>query len=109
MHLDLNVGLFRNGEKRVKGRDWYDFEWYVKNNFAINLDHLTIRARQSGNLTEEESFTEELFLEFLTKKIDTLDIEMAKIDIKRFIQDDRVLDIWSKDYFKQLAQRVRFL
>lgn len=105
----MHALLFRNWKTRVKGRDWYDFEWYVKNNFAINLDHLTIRARQSGDLTEEESFTEELFLEFLIKKIDTLDIEMAKVDIKRFIQDDRVLDIWSKDYFKQLAQRVTFL
>jgi len=105
----MHALLFRNWKTRVKGRDWYDFEWYVKNNFAINLDHLTIRARQSGDLTEEESFTEEVFLEFLIKKIDTLDIEMAKVDIKRFIQDDRVLDIWSKDYFKQLAQRVTFL
>jgi predicted nucleotidyltransferase component of viral defense system len=104
----MHALLFRNWKKRVKGRDWYDFEWYVKNGFAINLDHLTIRARESGDLSAEQFFTQESFLETLDKKINTLDIEMAKIDIKRFIKDDKVLDIWSKDYFKELAWRIVF-
>ena len=105
----MHALLFRNWKRRVKGRDWYDFEWYIKNNFAINLKHLTIRARQSGNLKNEQHFTKEIFLETLIQKIDTLDIEMAKIDIKRFIKDDSVLDIWSKDYFKLLADRIVFI
>ena len=102
----MHALLFRNWKRRVKGRDWYDFEWYVKNGFAVNLDHLTIRARESGHLKDEHCFTKELFLETLTQKIETLDVEMAKTDIKRFIKDDRVLDIWSRDYFKELAERI---
>lgn len=100
--------LFRNWKKRVKGRDWYDFEWYVKNNFILNLDHLTTRAKQSNNLKDEEYFTNELFLKTLKEKIDTLDIQSAKVDIKRFIPDDKVLDLWSKDYFKLLADKIKF-
>ncbi|WP_415397899.1 nucleotidyl transferase AbiEii/AbiGii toxin family protein [Sulfurimonas sp. CS5] len=104
----MHALLFRNWKKRVKGRDWYDFEWYVKNNFILNLDHLTIRAKQSNNLNGKEYFTKELFLKTLKEKIDTLDIKSAKVDIKRFISDEKVLDIWSKDYFKLLADRIQF-
>ncbi|MBD3767900.1 MAG: nucleotidyl transferase AbiEii/AbiGii toxin family protein, partial [Gammaproteobacteria bacterium] len=31
-----------------------------------------------------------------------------KRDVRRFITDARVLDIWSRDYFMELAQRVTF-
>lgn len=104
----MHALLFRNWKKRVKGRDWYDFEWYVKNNFILNLDHLTIRTKQSNNLNGKEYFTKELFLKTLKEKIDTLDIKSAKVDIRRFISDEKVLDIWSKDYFKLLADRIQF-
>jgi len=101
--------LFRNWKNRVKGRDWYDFEWYVKRSTSLNLNHLTIRAKESGNLQGNEFFTKELFLEVLHEKIDILNIKSAKDDIKRFIADDRVLDIWSKEYFHLLTQRIKFI
>lgn len=104
----MHALLYRNWKQRVKGRDWYDFEWYVKNNFSINLAHLSMRAKQSGNLKEGQDMTKSMLFELLDKKIDTLDIEMAKIDIKRFIKDDKVLDIWSKEYFKELKEKISF-
>jgi len=104
----MHALLYRNWKTRVKGRDWYDFEWYVRNNFNLNLNHLTTRARQSNNLENNESFTQELLIKTLKEKIDSVDIENAKIDIRRFISDDKVLDIWSKDYFKLLVDKIQF-
>lgn len=46
--------LFRNWENRVKGRDWYDFEWYVRNNTELNFEHLRQRTNQFGSLPHDE-------------------------------------------------------
>lgn len=103
----MHALLFRAWKQRVKGRDWYDFEWYIKNGFALNLEHLSIRARESGNLGTHESFTKESLLQLLEKKIRNLDIKMVKVDIRRFIKDDKVLGIWSSEYFTVLAKMIK--
>lgn len=104
----MHAVLFRQWKNRVKGRDWFDFEWYVRRGAELNLSHLAVRARQSGDLGDEP-LTPALFRDWLTQRIERLDIESAKNDVRRFITDARVLDIWSRDYFIQLANRVRFV
>jgi len=54
-------------------------------------------------------FTKGQFVDILRHKIDLLDIESAKLDIRRFIADERVLDIWSKQYFLTLVDRIQFV
>ena len=112
MPEDLYAGkmhalLFRQWKNRVKGRDWYDFEWYVKNNMTLNLEHLTIRATESGDIDSQTQLTKEILLEMMMNKIETLDIGMVKTDIRRFIKDNSVLDIWSRDYFLELAKMIK--
>jgi len=104
----MHALLFRNWKQRVKGRDWYDFEWYVRNNYNLNLKHLTIRARESGHLPHDETFTAESLKKLLAEKISDLDIEATKLDIKRFIKDDKALEIWSREYFQLLADKIRY-
>lgn len=103
----MHALLFRSWKTRVKGRDWFDFEWYVKNNTPLNLEHLCQRMKESGNF-DKEILTKEEFAELLHNKIDTLDIEQAINEVKGFVKDTRVFDFWSKDYFKLLASRVVF-
>ena len=102
----MHALLFRKWKDRVKGRDWYDFEWYLKNGYALNLTHFETRAKESGSIKNSVVFTQESFFKLLSQKIQTLDIESAKVDIRRFIKDDRSLDIWSKEYFLDLAGRI---
>lgn len=103
----IHALLFRSWKTRVKGRDWFDFEWYVKNNTPLNLEHLCQRMKESGNF-DKDILTKEEFAELLHNKIDTLDIEQAINEVKGFVKDTRVFDFWSKDYFKLLASRVVF-
>jgi hypothetical protein len=91
----------------VKGRDWYDFEWYVRRGVLLNLAHFTQRARQSGGLSEI-TLSEFDFKAMLRKKIESLDVSSAKKDIERFILDPRALDIWSQAYFLQLVEMIKF-
>jgi len=104
----MHALLYRNWKTRVKGRDWYDFEFYVRNNFELNLEHLAIRAKQSADIANNIFLTQELFTDILRNKIEVLDIENAKLDIRRFIADEKVLEIWSKEYFLILVDRIQF-
>lgn len=103
----MHALLFRSWKTRVKGRDWFDFEWYVKNNTPLNLEHLCQRMKESGNF-DKNVLAKEEFAELLHNKIDTLDVEQAINEVKGFVKDVRVFDFWSKEYFKLLASRVVF-
>ncbi len=103
----MHALLFRSWKTRVKGRDWFDFEWYVKHGVVLNLEHLCQRMLESGNFTEE-TLSQEVFLDLLYAKIDTLNVKQAVEEVKGFVKDVRVFDFWSRDYFKLLASKVVF-
>ena len=46
----MHALLYRKWKNRVKGRDWFDLEWYVRMACPLHLAHLGERARQSGDL-----------------------------------------------------------
>ena len=104
----LHALLFRNWKTRVKGRDWYDFEWYVKRGAKVNLEHLQERMVESGNFNREELLTREKLTALLKEKIGTLDIDKARQEVQVFLKDPSVLDFWSRDYFNLLTERMVF-
>lgn len=104
----MHALLFRKWKGRVKGRDWFDMEWYVKNNIPLHLGHLLTRCSQSGDW-KKETMSQEEFTDLLMDKIDRVSIKEIKEDIVRFIPDDKPLEIWSAAYFKEIAKRIRFV
>jgi predicted nucleotidyltransferase component of viral defense system len=104
----MHALLFRKWKNNVKGRDWYDMEWYIKKGIPLNLSHFVIRAKDSGDWNKD-SITEEEFRQLLSNKIDTVKMDYVINDIKRFIKDPRVLDIWSPQYFHDLASKLKVI
>jgi len=104
----MHALLFRRWGKNVKGRDWYDLEWYIRKKVSLNLNHFLIRAKDSGDWNQE-TMTEPEFRELLRQRIDSVNFEMAKEDVKRFIANPEPLSIWSKDYFQDLVQHLRII
>ena len=102
----IHALLFRHWKNRVKGRDWYDFEWYVKNNVALNFSHFRERTRQSESF--DNNFTHDNFKELLKNKISKTNIKLVKTDIRPFIKNPEEMDIWSIDYFTQLVDMIRY-
>lgn len=100
----MHALVYRVWKNRVKGRDWYDFEWYVRHNVPLNFTHLHERALQFNN----EDITKESFLEKLNEHIATTDINQVKADVLPFIRNPKEMAIWSNDYFLQLARMIRF-
>lgn len=104
----MHALLFRGWSTRVKGRDWYDFVWFVRKNIPLNLDHLEKRMWQSGHLPEQESLTKEKFLTLLQNKIENVNVEKALLDIKPFLKDQSVLRDWSKNYFLNFMKEIQY-
>lgn len=100
--------LFRKWKNRVKGRDWFDFEWYVRNQITLNLEHLQERARQSGDWGGTTMGQAEL-QSLLQQRIDTLDIGQARSDVQPFLRDSGTLQIWSHRYFTDLTGKIKYL
>ncbi len=105
----MHALLCRPYKVRVKGRDWYDFIWYVAKGFHLHLAHLETRIRQSGHYSLGNQLTKEVFIDLLEKKIQGLDVHAAKEDIKRFIRDPREIDGWSTDFFMSLLPQLLFV
>lgn len=104
----MHALLCRGWKGRVKGRDWYDFVWYVACETPLRLSHLESRMRQSGHDEWEGKLTPEIFRAFMTRRIEELDVESAKNDVIRFLPIGSNVSIWSRDFFLSLIEKIRF-
>ena len=99
----IHALVYRNWQTRVKGRDWYDFEWYVANKIPLDFNHLQKRIKEFNGL----DITKEEFLDSLKERLASTDMSMVRQDVLRFLRTDpHMLDIWSNDYFLQLADMI---
>lgn len=102
----MHAILCRKWKTRVKGRDWYDFAWYVGKYPELNLKHLEERMRQSGDYYDADKLTKEKLMDILNKTIENLDIEKAKAEVEPFVENKISLELWSKDFFKAAAEKI---
>ena len=100
----MHALVFRSWKNRVKGRDWYDFEWYVRNRVPLDFKHLQERIKQFNGLVVNQ----EDFLEMLKDKLASTNINQAKQDVMPFLKNPNELNIWSNDYFLQLSQMIEW-
>lgn len=103
----MHALLFRKWKNRVKGRDWYDMEWYIKKGIHLDVNHFLSRAKDTKDW-KEDSISKEQIIELLDKKIESVSFSSIKEDVVRFIKNDEALDIWSPQYFKDLTSKMKF-
>ena len=101
----LHAVLCRGWKSRIKGRDFYDFVWYVSRNIRPNLAHLDARMRQTGHWSGEPINTRSL-KELLLARFAEIDFKKAADEVRIFISDPRELELWSPSFFNELAGRI---
>jgi len=104
----MHALLFRKWKQRMKGRDWYDMEWYIRKGTPLHLEHFVSRANDSKDL-DNINLTEKEFKALLKEKINNVSMEMIKEDVRKFIKDDSGIRIWSTSYFLDLIERMKFV
>ena len=103
----MHALLFRKWQNRVKGRDWYDLEWYIKKGIPLDVNHFLTRAKDTNDW-QDDTISNEQIIELLDTKIKSVSFSSIKEDVVKFIQNDDVLNIWSPEYFKDLIKKIKF-
>jgi len=105
----MHAVLCRQWKSRLKGRDWYDLVWFATYHPELRLAHLEQRMRQTGHWTGPEPLTEEAWRKLLKARIESVDIEKIKREVEPFIKNTAVLDVWSKEFFFEVAEKIRVI
>ncbi|MEA2096564.1 MAG: nucleotidyl transferase AbiEii/AbiGii toxin family protein [Candidatus Cloacimonadota bacterium] len=100
----IHALLFRKWGNRVKGRDFYDYIWYLSNNIKVDLNHLSNRMKQTEHLKDDETLTINKLINMLLNKFAEIDFQQAKRDVLPFIKNTQTLDLWSEDFFKKVTE-----
>lgn len=103
----LHALLCRKWKSRVKGRDFYDYVWYLSRNTAVNICHLQKRLEQTGHWEKAETLDLRKLKEMLETRFEQVNFDDAKKDVRPFLSDDKPLELWSADFFKAITQNLR--
>jgi len=98
--------LCRSWQNRIKGRDLYDYVFYLQKGTPLNLKHLRERLLQSGFIESQADFSLAAVKTMLKERFGRIDFIAAKQDVEPFIHDKSALDIWSVDFFQQITDNL---
>ena len=98
--------LCRGWKNRVKGRDLYDYVFFLSNNIHVNLELLKNKLIDSNYIDMSSKFDVEELKSFLNKKFNEIDYNEAKEDIIPFIKNVRDLNLWNSDFFISITEKL---
>lgn len=104
----IHAVISRNWKTRTKGRDLFDYLFYVGLNTKINKEHLKEKLLRSGELIEDDIFDLSTLGNLLIKRFDSLNYEEAKTDVFPFIDDVRYIENWNKGLFIDTVEKLIF-
>lgn len=95
--------------KYDKGRDWFDFVWYLTQGTSINYLLLKNALYQAGPYKGKNiPFSKKWLQEELRKKIASIDWKAAKRDVENFLHPNerKFVENWSVEFFQALVGKV---
>lgn len=98
----IHAVLCRSWKNRVKGRDLYDYLFYLSRNVPVNLKHLNARLEDTGF----SGGNIETIKKLLNIRFESIDFNQAKQDVLPFVKNPAVLDAWSKDLFCSVTEML---
>lgn len=100
----IHAILCRNWSYRTKGRDLYDYVFYLSKNTSVNIELVRQKLIESGVLKKENVFNIDVLKQLLNERFDKIDYSDAKEDVITFIEDKDSLNLWSKEFFKEITK-----
>ena len=100
----IHAILCRNWEIRVKGRDLYDYVFFLANHTSVNLELIKNKLIASNYIDPNSSFDILVLKKLLIAKFSMIDYKEAKEDVLPFIKDFQSLNLWSQDFFCNITE-----
>lgn len=105
----LHAVLCRKWDNMVKGRDYFDYLYYLSNHVRINPTLLKNALVQTKFIKSNFTLTNENLIKLLVEQFNHTDFKQAKNDVARFVKDIETLDSWSKNLFIDVTEHYQFM
>ena len=102
----IHAILCRNWNYRTKGRDLYDYIFYLSKETKVNLKLIKSKLVESEAITEDSEFNIDILKELLNNKFKEINYTAAKEDVIAFIEDTDSLNLWNADFFMDITKRL---
>jgi len=99
--------LCRSWKSRIKGRDFYDFLWFIGMKIPCDVKHLKARLVQSGHFSGKDILDRKRLISLLSERFKTVEFKQAANDVVPFIADKQSTDIWSERLFRETAEHIQ--
>lgn len=103
----IHAILCRNWNYRTKGRDLYDYIFYLAKDSSVNLELVKEKLIDSNVLKESDEFNIDILKEMLEQKFKEINYTDAKEDVMPFIKDIDSLNLWSSDFFIDITKNLK--
>lgn len=100
----IHAVICRKWKNRIKGRDLYDYVFYLGRETKVNMTHLRARLIESGVIRENEVCEINDIKKLLNDRFENIDYKQAKEDVIPFIKEPSKMDMWSTEFFKQITE-----
>jgi hypothetical protein len=71
--------------------------------------HPKQRMRQAGDWEEARPFDAVSLQERLNQSIGALDVNQARREVSPFVRNPQALEVWSQEFFRDVAGRIRIV
>lgn len=102
----IHAILCRNWGLRTKGRDLYDYIFFLANHISVNLDLLKNKLIESKYIDSNSEWHINVVKNLLVAKFNEINYEDAKKDVLPFIKDIETLNVWSKEFFISITSNL---
>ena len=103
----IHAILCRGWRQRTKGRDLYDYIFFLANNTNVNLELVKNKLLESNYINSNDKFDINTLKKLLIEKFKKIDYKEAKEDVKAFINNVDSLEMWNSDFFISITENLK--
>lgn len=93
-------------KNRTKGRDLFDFRFYIEKGIPVNMEYLESRIVSKGHADPGDCFDRDRLLDMLRRRFMELDYPSAMEDAGTFAADWASCEGWCPEMFISLSERL---
>lgn len=102
----IHAILCRNWGYRTKGRDLYDYIFYLSKGTKVNMSLIKEKLIDSNIINRDDEFNIQVLKEMLNKKFMEINYTDAKEDVIAFIEDRDSLSLWNLEFFTEISKKL---
>ena len=103
----IHAILCREYKNHVKGRDYYDYLFYIGKKVPFNMKYLENKLKNTGKIAMDEILSLDRVKEFLRDRFEKVNYNQAIEDVRNFIVQKESLNLWKKEFFLSTLDSLR--